>query len=300
MIALSHTKIFRVVVRLVNKICPILLAKMRFRKLFKRKLDLNNPQDLNEKILYLSLCTDTSKWVELADKYKVRKYVEACGLGNILVKFYGKWDNVEDIKWEVLPDSFVLKTNNGCGTVLVVESKSMLNVNEVKNKLRVWLKKKIGAETAEFHYARIKPCIIAEELLHPTEEELKISSSIIDYKVWCLNGKPYCILTCTNRTQGQVDLSVYDLDWKCHVEYLVSTNSDKIADYVVPKPKSFDMMLDASRILSKGFPIVRVDFYDVDGSLYFGELTFTSFGGTMTYFTQDYLLEMGKQVKLYD
>ena len=100
---------------LMGNYCPELLLKMRYRYVFKRKLDLNNPQDINEKILWAKLYADTSRWTELADKYKVRDYVKSKGLEDILVNLYAVWHNTSEVNFDSLPDSFIIKANNGDG-----------------------------------------------------------------------------------------------------------------------------------------------------------------------------------------
>ena len=148
----------------------------------------------------------------------------------------------------------------------------------------------------EPHYLQIKPVVIAEKLL--IDKENTFSTSLVDYKVWCFNGKPYCVWACYSRTKNATYVGTYDLDWNYHPEWSIFTDHYKDGGPVVPKPKSFDEMMDAAKILSEGFPQVRVDFYDVDGKLFFGEMTFTSNGGFMQFFTDEFLLQMGKQMKL--
>ena len=289
---------YRYLVRLINRLSPKLTARLRFRKIFHRRLHLKNPQDLNEKILHLSLLSDTSEWTRLADKYLVRKYVKDRGLESILVKLYGKWNSVEDINWDKLPHSFVMKTNNGCGTVLIVQDKSKLDTSATKKELDSWLHKDIWGETAEFHYKKIKPCIIAEELLVLSDEDREISESIIDYKIWCFNGRPYSFLVCSNRTEDAVELSSYDLNWSYHPEHSVFGKEHLRRKKGIPRPKLLEEMKNVASKLSEGFPEVRVDLYYVNNKIYFGEMTFTSLGGTMNYYTSEYLLEMGQQIDL--
>ena len=290
---------YRKLVRWLNLHFPEIVCKVRFRMLFGRKLDLKNPQDLNEKILWLSLYGDKRLWVRCADKYAVRCYVEEKGLGDILVKLYGKWDRVEDIEWNKLPKSFVLKSNNGAGTVLVVKDKSLIDIEETKDLLNRWLMLDVSGSTTEFHYGDIKPCIIAEETLEPTDADLAVSSSIIDYKIWCFNGKPDSVLVCSNRQpQGGCALSVYDLDWNYCPNASVFNDEHFEAPRPIPRPAKFKEMLEVAEKLSADFPEVRVDLYYINDRIYFGELTFTSLGGTMTYYTQQELLRMGQKIDL--
>lgn len=261
-----------------------------------KKMNWVNPQDLNEKINWLKVYGDTTLWPKLADKYKVREYLEEKGLSNLLVPLYGKWDSGSDVDFESLPSQFVIKTNHGSGEVLVVKDKSSINQDKVREDLNRWLKERYGFLQGEPHYLKIKPVIIAEKLL--VEKNNSFSSSLVDYKVWCFNGKPYCIWACYSRTKEATYVGTYDLNWNYHPEWSVFTDHYKDGGPVVTKPQSFNEMIKAASILSEGFPQVRVDFYDVDGKLYFGEMTFTSNGGFMRFYTDEFLLQMGKQIHL--
>lgn len=261
-----------------------------------KEMNWNNPQDLNEKINWLKVYGDTSMWPLLADKYKVREYVKDKGLEGLLVPLYKKWNTADDIDFDSLPSQFVLKTNHGSGEILVVKDKSALNIDRVRNDVSRWLKEKYGFLQGEPHYLKIKPVVIAEKLLEETNNTF--STSLVDYKVWCFNGNPYCVWACYSRTKDGTYVGTYDLNWDYHPEWSVFTEHYKDGGPIVPKPKSFEEMINAATILSDGFPEVRVDFYDVDGKLYFGEMTFTSNGGFMQFYTDDFLLQMGNQIRL--
>lgn len=289
---------YRKCVKFVNTHFPVLMAQLRYRKNLGRFLDLKKPKDLNEKIHWLSLFTDTAEWTRCADKYSVRSFVEERGLGDVLVKLYGKWDAAEEINWDELPHSFVLKTTNGSGTVLIVKDKAKLDIPSTIILLNKWLKKRIGEETTEFHYCKIVPRLIAEEFIEQTVEENNISSSLIDYKIWCFNGKAYYIWTCINRGKDSTDVSMFDRDWNYHPEMSVFNEHYREAKVLVPKPDKLRDMLEVAERLSEGFPEVRVDLYYTNGKIYFGELTFTSLGGTMNFYTRDALLEMGGKIDL--
>lgn len=294
----SQMEFYRKTVAFMNQHFPVLLAKMRFWKLFGKPLHLRNPQDINEKILWLSLFSDTSVWSRLADKYAVREYVKECGLEHILVRLYGKWDNPENIVWDDLPQEFVLKSNNGTGTVLIVEDKSKLDYQLIVPLLKSWLYDVPGTTTTEFHYNPIKPCIIAEELLHQPEDEKSISSTLIDYKVWCFNGKADSIWTCANRMDHHTNVALFDTDWNYRPEASVFIEGYEEQSPLVPKPDCLYELLKCAEILASPFPVVRVDLYVVKGKIYFGEMTFTSYGGTMTFYSEQELLRMGKKIDI--
>jgi hypothetical protein len=276
---------------------PILLARMRYFARFRKPLHLKDPQTLNEKILFLSLKTDTSFWTDCTDKYKVREYVRKCGLADILVKLYGVWDKATDIDFNILPDEFVLKATHGSGDIKVVPDKSKLDIPAVVAEFEKDLKTKYGALESGHHYLRIKPRMIAEELLHNDPKTEEISFSIIDYKIWCFNGRACWVWVCANRDEHTTEVMTYDMDWNAHPEFSVF-EKDYRHGKVLPKPKSFNRMIEVAEILSKPFPCVRVDLYNIDGRVYFGELTFTSYGGLQDFYTDEFQLLAGSQIDL--
>ena len=266
-------------------------ATYLYRKQLGREINWKHPKDLNEKINWLAFCTDTSEWSRLADKYLVREYVKERGCGEILVPFYAKYDGVESIRYEELPEKFVLKTNNASGDTIVVKNKSVIDRDRIAERLQNSLNSKFGLESAEPHYLRINQCIIAEKFLEPQNGELT------DYKIWCFHGKPFCIFTCTNRsiTNHTADYNLFDTSWKS-IDYGLSPQFRNKKH--IDAPMHLDKMLEYASKLSEGFPQVRVDLYEVDGKIYFGEMTFTSMMGRMQYFTPEYLLRMGEQIHL--
>ena len=294
---IKYWSFYRKLIEWVNRHFPVLLCKMRFRQMFGRKIDLKNPKDINEKILWLSLFSDISEWSRMADKYAVRSYVKECGLDNYLIKLYGKWDKAEDIEWDKLPNQFVLKTNNGSGTVKLVSDKSKLNIPATIQLLDSWLQKKMSSSTTEFHYDSIKPCLIAEELLDFSKDN-NISSSAIDYKIWCFNGKAYYVWACANRNEKSTDVALFDREWNYLPEKSVFNEHYREQKVLVKKPENLEEMLEVAEKLAKPFPVVRVDLYNIAGHIYFGELTFTSLGGTMDFYTQDCLYEMGSLIDI--
>ncbi len=302
---ISTNKTLSIVCWPLIKICewmgrhyPVQLVKLRYFGKFKRLPNLKNPQDLNEKILWLKLYSDISLWTRLADKYKVREYLEEQGLGKYLVQLYGKWNSVEDIDFSTLPNEVIFKANNGDGkgTNLIVKDLKNADIPKIKSILRGWLKRKhIGDLSAEPQYKGIPPLIIAEQVI-PFSSGY---TSLVDYKIWCINGEPLFVYTCNDRDTdgGGADVMIYDLDWNAHPELAIFTSEYREAK-LLPKPKNLDEMLRLAKELSKVSPIVRVDLYNVDGKIYFGELTFTSQGGMMDYFTPEFLIKLGKMADI--
>lgn len=281
---------------------PKTLLKIRYRYVFNKKLDLKNPQDINEKILWAKLYSDTSLWTELADKYKVRDYVKSKGLGDILVKLYAVWYNIDEVDFDSLPESFIIKANNGDGkgTNKIIH-KSELTIErktELSKLICKWLNRKnIGALHAEPQYKGMTPCVIAEEVL-PLDEG---ASSLTDYKIWCFNGKAYYIWVCNDRGSGgnSAHVMTYDMNWSPHPEFSVF-NSDYLKGEIIPKPQNFDKMIEIAETLSNGFPELRVDLYNISGKIYFGELTFTSQGGFMDFYTPEFNHKLGSLFSITD
>ena len=264
---------------------------------FNKKLDWDNPKDINEKINWLKFNHDTSLWTRLADKYRMREYVESLGYGEFLPKLYGKWDRAEDIEWDKLPMKFVMKVNNGSGDVLLCENKDELDKKQVMMKMNRLMKTKFGLRMAEPHYNSIKPCIIAEEYLDPQKQAVP-SERLNDYKIWVMNGVPLYILVCSERTAHGMCRAVFDLNWTFYPQYTLNTSHSTTTDKPMQRPKCMDEMLKMAAALSHNEPQVRVDFYEVDGKPYIGELTFTSLGGFHDNYSQEFLDILGDKCKI--
>ena len=266
------------------------VARREWKKRFGTELDLDHPRNLNEKIQWLMCRSDTSAWTRLSDKVAVRDYVTEKGLGDLLVPMLGTWKRAADIPWDTLPEKFVLKCNHDSGSTHIVDAQT--DRQAVASALDEALKVRYGYRHGEMHYNGIDPCILAETYLDGGD------TVPVDYKVWCFDGKPYCIWACHSRTADAVYVNVYDLDWNPRPEASVYTDHYRDGGSSLPRPETLPQMLEAAAKLSEGFPEVRVDFYEVRGKLYFGEMTFASLMGRMDFYTDDFLQELGDQVKL--
>ncbi len=268
-------------------------AAFLYRQFLGRKINWDNPQEFNEKGRWLQFYTDTSKWSVLADKYKVRNYITQKGHKDILVDLYGAWESADDIDFKKLPDSFVLKTNHGCGEIIIVKNKKDADTELIRKQIRKYLNTPYGVQTAEPHYLKIKPMVIAEQLLPNTSEQ---SSSIIDYKVYCSFGKPFIIAVCYDRSLKNhiVHQTWYDINWEKLDNY--HTGGYKTKDIV--RPTTLEQMYLVSKDLASEFPFVRMDYYDVNGKLYFGEMTFTSASFSGDELTNEARMELGKAIDI--
>ncbi|MDR1453261.1 MAG: glycosyltransferase [Candidatus Margulisbacteria bacterium] len=266
--------------------------KLFYRK-FRRRINWDKPRDFNEKIHWLKFYSNTSRWPELADKYRVRAYVQSKGLGSALNKLYAVYATPQEIDLQALPRSFALKANNGSGDILLVPDKTKITRGKI---LRHFGRRKyFGVDTAEPHYLKIPPKIIVEKLLR---EDSGHSASLIDYKFFCFHGEPKYIYVCWDRDERKVDhlRETYDSRWR-----LVKNAYPRAGRYQsrgLPRPKSFAQMQKMCRRLAKGFPFVRVDWYEVEGRPVFGEMTFTPAAGFIDYYTPAFLQTLGRQIKI--
>lgn len=285
---------------------PVALTRLLYRMTFGHDPDLERPQTYNEKVLWLKLFTDTSLWTLLADKYRVREYVrQRIGRGgeSLLNELYAVWDSAAEIDLDSLrnsdgerPSSVVLKTNNGCGDVLIVRDIDTADLSAIRRKMHRALHRRFGRKTAEYHYLAIRPCILAERLLPGDPIH---GGAPVDYKFYCFGGVPrYCLVCYDRRAAGNVKTGLYDAHtWENLGHYVTGPYQDP-EQHVFPRPRSLKRMLRIAARLSAGFPTVRVDFYEIDGAPIFGEMTFTSAAGLDTGFTEEFQRIMGSLVEL--
>lgn len=257
---------------LITIFSPVLNTKLRYKSVYGRKLNLNNPETLVEKLLWLKLYNYNSNplVIKCADKVAVREYVTECGYGNLLNDIYGVYSNPKDIPWDELPEKFVIKWNFGAGYNYICKSKSTENHKEVLSKLKKWGKIKYWLPHSEMQYKYIPKKLLCEHYL----EDKDMPGVIPDYKVYCFNGVARAILVMHDRG-SQMKTEFFDTNWNS----LKNTDKYSKVKKSTLKPKCLQEMLQASEKLSKPFPFVRCDFYIVNNKLYFGEMTFTPAGG---------------------
>ena len=264
------------------------IHKRLYYKALGKKLNLKQPKNFNEKIQYMNIYEYGNIQTKLTDKYLVRNYIKEKGYENLLPKLYKVYKNVNEINIEELPDKFVLKANNGCGNVCICTNKKEFDVKKAKEHLNYAIKNNFAKENLEYHYKNIKPCIICEEYI---EDKNRINP--IDYKIYCFYGKPECILVCSNR-EIKLNLDYYDINWN-YLEYAKKQYRSK---ETLEKPKKLSEMLKIARKLSEDFKFVRVDLYNIDEKIYFGELTFTPAAGTIYYNTEESLTYLGSLLEI--
>jgi len=233
-------------------------------------LDWNNLRTYTEKMQWAKVYDMDPLKSQLSDKYAVRSWVAEKIGEEHLIPLLGCWDRFEDIDFSMLPEQFVLKTNNGCGTNLIVKNKESLHYKEAKRLFKDWLAMDFAYNNpVEYHYSIIPPKIIAEKYMSTKSGDLP------DYKFLCFHGKPYyCWVDQGRYLKHTCDF--FDMEWNHQSwhKYRFST-----CETPIPKPENFEEMVVIATKLCEGFSHVRVDLYNVDGKIYFGEMTFTYASG---------------------
>lgn len=284
---LISKKIRFALLRLLKFIPDEPMIRFQYWMKHHRFLNLKNPKRYTEKLQWYKLYYRNDKMPICVDKYQVRNYIESKGLSDILVKLYGVYDKAEDIPFDNLPEKFVLKTSNGSGTNIICKDKSKLSRNEMIDKINRFLKQSSASAGREWAYAQGTPKIIIEQLL---EDPNSSDGSISDYKHLCFNGKPeYIVLDVDRFTKHK--RNIYDIDW---TDLHVASDCPCIEDgRKIDKPLNYDRMIEIAKILSEDFPAVRVDLYNINGHIYFGELTFFPWSGYVQYNPDSFDFEMG-------
>lgn len=243
--------------------------KIKYRLTMGEKLNLKNPKKFNEKLQWLKIYDRKPEYIMMADKYKVRKYIAEKIGEEYLIPLLGVWDKFEDIDFEKLPNQFVLKPNHTSGNIYICKDKYKINYEELKKEVNTWMKREYYWIHREWPYKNIKPRIICEEyMVDESGTELK------DYKFFCFNGEPKAMFIATDRGID-TRFDFYDMNFK----HLPVMQHYRNATKLINKPPGFSKMFKLSRELSKKIPHIRVDFYDINGRIYFGELTFYHFSG---------------------
>lgn len=256
----------------------------------KEKLDLSNPRTFNEKMQWLKLYDSTPLKTRLADKYLVRDWIKEQIGEEYLIPLLGVYNTFDEIDFDKLPNKFILKTNHGCGWHLIVQDKSKIDIEKAREDFTKWLNTNFAfCAGFEMHYLNIPPKIVAEEYLENK------NNSLNDYKFMCFNGHIEYLFVISDR-YSNYNKVCFDLNFKKSKLQHYSNINEDFSD--IKKPINFEKMIELSKKISKDFPTVRVDFYEVNGKIYFGELTFTSMSGTEKFYPKEYNLIMGDLINL--
>jgi hypothetical protein len=254
-----------------------------------KKLNLDEPKTYNDKINWIKLHDRNPLLTTMVDKYLVKKYVADIIGEEYIIPTLGVWDKFNDIDFDSLPNQFVLKCTHDSGGLVICKDKSKFDYNMAKKKINKSLKRNYYDFAREWPYKNVKPRIIAEKFISDS------SGGLIDYKTYNINGKFLMTMLCLDRHLGETKFYFMSKDWK----HLIYTRASKAnPNFMMEKPASIDKMGELAEKLAVGLPFVRVDFYDVDGHPYFGEITFFSDGGTELYQNNEFQEKYGTMIDL--
>jgi len=260
----------------------LLYLKLLYRGYMDKKLNLDSPKTFNEKLQWLKLYDRNPLYTHLADKYEVRKHISDVLGKEHLIPLLGVYNDFDEIDFNKLPNEFVLKCTHDSGGLVICKDKSNFDLKLAKEKINRCLNRNFYYLYREWPYKKIKPRIICEKyMVDESGTELK------DYKFFCFNGDPKALFIATDRGVD-TRFDFFDLDFN-HLPFM---QHYKNGVKEIKKPAGFDEMIRLAKVLSKDIPHVRVDFYDINGKVYFGELTFFHFSGFEKFEpeTYDYLL----------
>lgn len=260
----------------------------KFRKATGYELNFDNPQTFNEKLQWLKLYDHNPDYTTMADKLTAKRYVADKVGEEYVVPLLGVWDKFEHIDFNQLPEQFVLKCTHDSGSVVLVKDKEKLDYEMTKTKLNIALSTNYYWVGREWPYKNIKKRIIAEPYMENPE-------NMADYKFLCFHGKVKMIFTCTERFERTgLKVTFFDLNWKKQNFERHYPASSKEID----KPKNLELMIELAEQLSQGIPFVRVDFYEIKGRVYFGEMTFFPGGGMEEFRPEEWDTFLGKWIEL--
>ena len=256
---------------------------------FKHFCNLKDPRTYNEKINWLKLNDRNPEYTKMVDKYEAKKYVEDIIGKEYIIPTLGIWNNFDDIDFDKLPNQFVLKCTHDSEGVVIVKDKSKFDKNQARKKINKSLKCNFYYIGREWPYKNIQPRIIAEEYMEDDKyKELR------DYKFFCFNGVPKAMFVASDRGIGKTKFDYYDMNFNnLNIIQHYPNSMNKIE-----KPKNFDKMIELAKILSKNLIHVRVDFYEVNGKVYFGELTFYHFSGFQPFIPSKWDYKFGEWLEI--
>ena len=253
-------------------------------------MDLENPVTFNEKLQWLKLYNRNPMYTTMVDKYEAKKYVANIISDEHIIPTLGIYDSVEDIDFDSLPNQFVLKCTHDSGGIVICQDKTQLNRKEAIKKLRKGLKSNFYWTNREWPYKNVTPRIIAEKYMTNGDGELR------DYKFFCFDGVPRVMFIASDRfnKEEETKFDFFDMEFN----HLPFRNGHPNATKPIERPAEFDEMRMLASKLSKGIPQVRVDFYDVNGQIYFGEMTFFHWSGFVKFDPEEWDYKIGEMIEL--
>ncbi len=277
----------------LTNICSIIpdepYLKILYRIRTGKKLNLTPPKTFNEKLQWLKIHNHDDRYSIMVDKYLVREYIANKIGTDYLIPLLGVYENANHINTDELPDEFVIKCTHDSGSVILCNTKRDLT-DDVRKKLNKALKRKYYYANREYPYKNVKPRIIIEKMMHNHKE-----NGLIDYKIHCFNGRVRLILACADReAMDGIKKVFYDESWnKLDLKRPNTSN-----DCQLERPRNLNKMIELAELLSHDLPFVRVDFYEINKKLYFGELTFFPGSGMERFEPDEYDAILGSYIDL--
>ena len=296
---MKNLKINRGILSLIQKvgiknlIPDKLYLQLKYKRDYGSYISWNNPQRFDEKMQWLKLYYRKPIMVKLVDKYEVKKYVEKKIGAEYIIPTLNIYNTFDEIDFSKLPDQFVLKCTHDSGGNVICKNKKLLDQKIARTKIECSLKKNFYYLMREWPYKHVRPRILAEEFITDA-----VHQDLIDYKFYCFNGIPkYCQIITNRSTNEAIDF--FDENW-IHQDFVglnpTCKNNPDCSN--MSKPMNYDKMLDMARTLAMDFPFVRIDFYNVNGKIYFGEITFFPAGGFGVFTPNEWNYKLGEMIIL--
>lgn len=259
---------------------------LKYYKNFGRFPQWNNPKTFTEKLQWLKIYNRNPLYSTMVDKYDAKKYVANKIGGKYIIPTLGVWEKAEDIDFDSLPNQFVLKTTHDSGRIIICKNKSILEKENIIKILNESLKRNFHAITREWPYKNVKPQIIAEKYIDNNDQDL------IDYKFYCFNGVATYCQVITNRTEVET-IDFFDKNW-IHLNFIGLNPKARHSLKTIEKPYNYSEMLKIAESLSKNCPFLRVDLYNINGNILFGELTFFPNSGVGKFTPKEWDWKLGE------
>lgn len=264
-------------------------TRRQYKLITGHMLDLDSPKRFNEKLQWLKLYYRKPEFTTMVDKFAVKGYLNPLIGEQHIIRLLGVWDHFNQIDFTQLPDRFVLKTTHGSGGISVCRDKTNFDYAGVKSRFEKALKRNYYYLSREWPYKNVKPRIIAEEYMQDGNiENLNV------YKFFCFSGEPYLIQTIQNDKTPCETIDYFDLDWNLLELHQNFPNSRQ----PLKKPKTLNIMVELSRKCSQGLPFIRVDWYEVNGQVYFSEFTFYTDAGCQPFHPDEWDFKLGDMIIL--
>lgn len=282
---------------LLNRTCNILPQWIYLSIKFKMKMgkwpNILHPKTYNEKLQWLKINDHNPLYTQMVDKYEAKNWASNIIGSDYIIDTIGCWNSPDEINWDILPHKFVLKITHGGGGngIIICRDKNKLDKAKTLDSLRKALPLNLYKYNKEWPYKNVVPRVIAEKLLIDND---KPEDVINDYKFYCFNGKMEFMLVSNERSNKHAKFDYFDRNFK----HLPFKQGGENYEGKINKPLNFELMIDLAEKLSKGIPHVRVDFYDVNGHVYFGEMTFFDSSGFAAFDPEEWDYKYGDLIKL--